>query len=80
MNRALQFQPLNRVTCKVLPSSMKDERAVLNSRHPVAAVFWHQVSGYQQDDIHNPPDAHTTQGEQLANCSARVSQAEAVHP
>lgn len=46
---------------------------------PVAGVAGHEAPGDEQDQVHEPPDAQTPQGEQLAHRRARVAQAEAVH-
>lgn len=47
---------------------------------PVAAVAGHQTAGDEQDQVHKPPDAESSQGEELPHGRARVAQAEAVHP
>lgn len=46
---------------------------------PVAGVAGHEAAGDEQDQVHEPPDAQTPQGEQLPHRRARVAQAEAVH-
>ena len=46
---------------------------------PVAVVAGHQSAGDEQDEVDEPPDAQSPQGEQLAHRRARVAQAEAVH-
>lgn len=46
---------------------------------PVAVVAWHESSGDEEDQVHEPPDAQAAQRQQLPHGGARVSQAEAVH-
>lgn len=47
---------------------------------PVAVIAGHQAAGDEQDQVHKPPDAKTSQGEQLPNSGARVAQAETIDP
>lgn len=46
---------------------------------PVAVVTRHEPSCDEQYKIHKPPDAQTSQSEELAHSGARVSQAEAIY-
>lgn len=46
---------------------------------PVAAVAGSQSSGYEEDEIHEPPDSQASQSEELPDGSARVAQTEAVY-
>lgn len=48
-------------------------------RHPGTAVFRHQVTGDQKDDVHQPPDPHSPQCQQLADRCSRVAQNESIH-
>lgn len=48
-------------------------------RAPVAAVAGHQSSGYEEDEIHKPPDSQASESEEFPDGGARVAQAEAVH-
>lgn len=60
---------------------LRESRTRLQSveRAPVAAVAGSQSSGYEQDEIHEPPDPQASESQELPNSSARVAQAEAVH-
>lgn len=55
------------------------ERLGSVERAPVAAVAGHQSSGYEEDEIHKPPDSQASESEQLPDGGARVPQTEAVH-
>lgn len=48
-------------------------------RAPVAAVARRQSSGYEEDEIHEPPDSQASESEELPDGGARVAQTEAVH-
>ena len=45
---------------------------------PVAVVLGVEAAGHQQDDVDQPPDAHASQGQQLADCGAGLAEAESV--
>ncbi len=45
---------------------------------PVAAVAGSQASCYQQNEIHKPPDAKTSQGKQLSHRSPSVPETEPI--
>lgn len=47
---------------------------------PVAVIAGHQAASDEQNQVHEPPDAQASQGEQLPDGGARVAQAEAVDP
>lgn len=47
---------------------------------PVAVVAGHQAASDEQDEVHEPPDAQASQGEQLPHRGSRVAQTEAVNP
>lgn len=47
---------------------------------PVAVIAGHQTTGDEQDQVHEPPDSQTSQGEQLPDGGAGVAQAETIHP
>lgn len=47
---------------------------------PVAVIAGHQAASDEQNQVHKPPDAQASQGEQLPDSGARVAQAEAVDP
>lgn len=46
---------------------------------PVAAVAGGQASCYQENEVHKPPDAKTTQGKQLSHRSPSVSETEPIN-
>lgn len=48
-------------------------------RAPVAAVAGCQSSGYEEDEIHKPPDSQASKSEEFSDGGARVAQAKAVH-
>lgn len=45
---------------------------------PVAAVAGSQSPCYQENEVHKPPDAKATQGEQLSHRSPGVSETEPI--
>lgn len=47
---------------------------------PVAVIAGHQAASDEQNQVHKPPDAQASQGEQLPDGGACVAQAEAVDP
>lgn len=47
---------------------------------PVAVIAGHQAASDEQDQVHKPPDAETSQGEQFPDSGARVAQAETIDP
>ncbi len=47
---------------------------------PVAVIAGHQAASDEQDQVHEPPDSQSSQGEQLPYSSAGVAQAETVDP
>lgn len=59
---------------------MSSVAALLVVGAPVAEVAGHQAASDEQDEVHEPPDAQASQGEQLPHRGARVAQAEAVNP
>lgn len=47
---------------------------------PVAVIAGHQAASDEQDQVYKPPDAKTSQGEQLPDSGAGVAQAETIDP
>lgn len=47
--------------------------------HPVAVIIWSQHPVHQKNNIHNPPDPHTSQSQQFPHCCAGVTETESVH-
>lgn len=45
---------------------------------PVAAVAGGQASCYQENEVHKPPDAKTSQGKQLSHRSPSVPETEPI--
>lgn len=45
---------------------------------PVAAVAGSQASCYQENEVHKPPDAKTSQGKQLSHRSPSVPETEPI--
>ena len=49
-------------------------------RAPVAVVTGRQAASDEQDQVHKPPDSQASQGEQLPDGGAGVTEAETVDP
>lgn len=47
---------------------------------PVAVIAGHQATSDEQDQVHEPPDSQSSQGEQLPHSGAGVAQAETINP
>ena len=47
--------------------------------HPVAVIIWSQHPVHQENNIHDPPDPHTSQSQQFPHCCASMTETESVH-
>lgn len=47
--------------------------------HPIASIHRIEMTGDKQDNVHYPPDANSTQCQQLAYCCSNMTQNESVH-
>ena len=50
----------------------------LHKRDPVGIIIRVEMSRHQEEDVHDPPDAETPEGEKLADPGARETQTEPV--
>ncbi len=62
----------------VLNITFEREKGESVESAPVAAVAGGQASCYQENEIHKPPDAKTSQGKQLSHRSPSVPETEPI--
>ena len=47
--------------------------------HPIATVFGTEIAGNEKNNIDHPPQADATNGQELSDGCARMSEIETVH-